>query len=226
MLQTPELAAAVETLYQVFRRYELRSSTDPWPCCHSPQDEVSIHRKPLHKLSSSDLQQYAMDAIYTWGTGDDFKHVLPRLFELLVTEDFVDAAGAFSRLSYESYSSTHWRTWPEEERDAILRYFDALWEAALISEPDNPPFDGAHDWIEAIAQAEYDLTKYLDRWLQSQSPNAHRSLASMILSEGLPNTKSPTVGYWAGHRDQWQQLNDWLRHPEVKAKLERRRSME
>jgi len=207
MLQTHELAAAIETLYRVFRRYELRSTTDPCPCCHTPQDEVCLHRKPLHELSGRDLQQYAMDAIYTWGSGDDFKHFLPRLFEVLVTngDEFFDAAGVFSRLTYESASSTDWRTWPKDEQAAVSHYLQAVWEAALNSNPEELPFDGAHSWIEAIAQAEHDLSKYLGRWLQAESPNAHRNLASMIVNEGLPNMQSPSGDYWAGHREQWTQ---------------------
>lgn len=49
-----------------------------------------------------------MDAVYTWGTADDFKHFLPRLFELLVTDSdaFVDTAAVFAKLNYESWSSS------------------------------------------------------------------------------------------------------------------------
>lgn len=41
----------------------------------------------------------------------------------------------------------------------------------------------------------------------------------LITQEGLPNTKSPSGGYWAGHRQQWEQVNEWLRLPEVRQKL-------
>src|SRR5207244_42200 len=134
MLQTPELAAAIETLYRVFRRYELRNNTDACSCHHSGQEERRLHSKPLNKLSCCDLQQYARDAIYTWGTGDDFKHFLPRIFELLTTKpdpglDLDTAASIFGRLSYESWCSTRWRTWPKEEQAAISGYFQAVWEA-------------------------------------------------------------------------------------------------
>lgn len=83
MLQTPELNKAIENLYRVFQHYELRNDTDACTCHHTPEDERRIHRAPLNQLSCHDLQGYAMDAIYTWGTGDDFKHFIPRLFELL-----------------------------------------------------------------------------------------------------------------------------------------------
>lgn len=221
MLKTPELAANIETLYRVFQKYELQRGTGPCPCCHSPQDEHSVRHKPLNKLSSRDLQQYAMDAIYTWGSGDDFKHFLPRLFELLIAkgDGLVHAAAVFAKLSYESCCSTHWRTWPEDEQNAVSNYFQAAWEAVLNSDPSDLPFDGAYGWIEAIAQVEHDLSKYLARWLTVDSPNATRNLALTILNEGVPNTSSPTGGYWADHRQQWEQLNDWLRRHEVRQKL-------
>ena len=224
MLQTPELRAVIETLYGVFRRYELRPKTDPCACHHTDADEQRLHRSPLHKLSQSDLHQYGMDAVYTWGTGDDFKHLIPRLFELLTLPDehgnrFADAAAVFAKLTYESWCSTSWRSWPDAEQKAISDYFRALWDAAVNSNPDDLPFDGVHGWIEAISQAEHDLTPYLDHWLNASSVNANRNLALMITQEGLPNTKSPSGGYWAGHKEQWEQLNAWLRLPEVRQKL-------
>jgi hypothetical protein len=221
MLLTPELATSIEALYQVFRRYELRSSTNPCPCCHSTQDEQSVRHKPLNKLSSRDMQQYAMDAIYTWGTGDDFKHFLPRLFELLVTagEDFIDAAAVFAKLNYESSCSGRWRTWPEDEQKAVSTYLQVAWEAVLNSDPGDLPFDGAYGWIQAIAQAEHDLSKYLAVWLVAESPNAYRNLALMISNEGVPNATRPPDGYWGGHNEQWEQLKEWTRRPEVKQKL-------
>src|SRR5215831_14047842 len=117
MLQTPELSQAIEGLYRVFKRYGLRSSTDACSCHHSAEEERRIHRGPLNSLSHEDLQQYAMDAIYTWGTGDDFKHFIPRIFELLTQQEphhgrsFPDAASVLCRLSYDSWCSSHWRTW-------------------------------------------------------------------------------------------------------------------
>lgn len=224
MLQTPKLSEAIEALYRVFQRYGLRSNTDACSCHHTAEDEQRIHRQPLRKLSQNDLRAYAMDAVYTWGTGDDFKHFIPRLFELLTQSsdygrDFEHPAGVFGKLVYESWCSSCWRSWPDGEQQAIVDYFGAVWDAALDSDPEDLPFDGVHGWIQAIAQAEHDLNRYLDHWLNASSVNSHRNLALMIMQEGLPHTKSPSGGYWAGHRQQWEQLNRWLRLPEVRQKL-------
>jgi hypothetical protein len=168
-----------------------------------------------------------MDAVYTWGT-DDFKHFIPRLFELLAQtpepgHDFVDPASVFGKLAYESWCSSSWRTWPETEQRAVSDYFRAVRDAALSSNPEDLPFDGVYGWIQAIAQAEHDLTHYLDYWLYASSVNAHRNLALMITHEGLLHTKSPSGGYGAGHRQQWEQLNNWLLLPEVRQKTSKRR---
>jgi len=223
MLQTPALSESIENLYRAFQPYELRPHTDACPCCHTEGADLGLHRKPLRKLSTSDLRDYAMDAIYTWGTGDDFKHFISRIFELLVSRqerhDFVDAAAVFRKLMYESWCSNSWRTWPTAEQAAISNYFHAVWNAALNSNPEELPFDGVHGWIQAIAQAENDLGSYLDHWLKSDSINAHRNLALMITEEGFPRAGRPSGGYWEDRREQWIQLNDWLRMPEVRQKL-------
>jgi hypothetical protein len=224
MRRTPELSEAIENLYGVFQRYELRGNTDACTCHHTPEDEQRLHGNPLNKLSYDDLRDYAMDAIYTWGTGDDFKHFIPRLFELLAQapgpgHDFVDAASVFARLTYDSWCSCCWRTWPGSEQKALSNYFLAVWDAALDSPPEDLPFDGAYGWLTAIAQAEHDLAHYLNRWLDAPSVNAHRNLALMITQERLPRAKNVLDAYWGDHREQWEQLNDWLRRPEVRQKL-------
>ena len=220
MLQTPALGEAIENLYRVFEEYRLRANTNPCSCCHSSEDDQRLRSKLLRKLGPKDLYSYTTDALYTWGDESDFKHFMPRIFELLTqdTSGFVDPECVFSKLIYESDGSTSWQTWPTEERAAISTYSRAVWSAALDSDPEELT-DSASDWLCAFAQAENDLSFYLDRWLAAPSANAHRHLARMIVWEGVPNTTKPGGGYWEPHREQWQQLVDWLRKPEVKQKL-------
>jgi hypothetical protein len=224
VLRTPELVQAIEELYSAFESYRLRANTDPCPCCHSPEDGSRIRAKVLRKLGHEDLGKYATDALYTWGSGDDFKHFLPRIFELLTLPEpkrgFVDAHAVFVKLTYESHDSNSWRTWPPSEQQAISNYFHAVWDAVLDSDHEDLMYGGAYDWICAIAQAEHDLSPYLDQWLSASSVNAHRNLALMISQEGLPNLSKPGPGYWERRREQWEQLVNWLRQPKVRRKLE------
>src|SRR3954465_8902937 len=126
-----------------------------------------------------------MDALYTWGTGEDFKHFLPRIFELQVGASrncfaLVDPSLIVPKLNYSSWCSTNWRSWPEEEQFAIKSFFDAVWTAALDSDLDDLPFDGAYGWLQEIATVDPNISAYLDHWLCTDSINAIRNLALMI----------------------------------------------
>jgi len=54
----------------------------PCPCCHSVDSERPLYSRPLRKLRPDDLEQYARDALLVWGGIDEFKHFLPRIFEI------------------------------------------------------------------------------------------------------------------------------------------------
>ena len=136
MLETLQLRDAMENLYRVFESYGLRPDTDACPCCHPAQEEQQLHVPLLRKLTTSNLRSYAMDALYVWGDEQDFKHFLPRIFELLKSSedfDFVDPQTVFRKLVYQS----HWRSWPRPAADAIASYFERLWEAAINSDPED-----------------------------------------------------------------------------------------
>jgi hypothetical protein len=123
------LQQAVEGLYVVFSAYPL-SSLDGCPCCVSAADKGQVAHRALRELTQDDLGQYAGKAMTTWGTVDDFKHFLPRLFELTAAfqcpyEEYI----VFGKLNYGQ-----WRTWPPAEIAVIEHYFLALWNVVLRSD--------------------------------------------------------------------------------------------
>src|SRR5262249_5780030 len=124
MQETPELRKTIENLYSTFAGYCLRDDTNACPCCHSPGDEKRLHRSSLRKLDAGDLELYANDALLVWGDVDDFKHFLPRIFELVVTNgrEFADQPIVFKKLYH-----AEWRYWPQAEQLAIEHFFRALW---------------------------------------------------------------------------------------------------
>jgi len=168
MVQAPELVEAIENMYRVFESYRVSADTQPCPCCHSSEDDQRLRSKVLRKLGPKDLYSYATDALYTWGDERDFKHFMPRIFELLIQDsaEFVDPQSVFSKLLYVSPSSSSWRTWPIQEQTAISDYSRAVWDAVLASDPDDLS-NGVYDWLCTFAQAEGDLSHYLDRWLKA-----------------------------------------------------------
>jgi hypothetical protein len=112
MKPTPDLSAAVERLYDVFANYRLQSSTQPCPCCHTPDDERSLHSKPLRQLGASDLRTFAMDALLVWGNEDHYRHFLPRIFELMAIADDPQLEIGPPPLILNHLRYGNWNEWP------------------------------------------------------------------------------------------------------------------
>lgn len=120
---TEELKIAIENLYITFSTYPFNSTMDGCPCCVSDTDKNKIHLKQLQDLNEDDLSHYAFKAITTWGDTNDFKHYLPRIFELLATTDFiVDIFIVLGKLEYGK-----WNDWPEAEKASIKQFLLAWW---------------------------------------------------------------------------------------------------
>lgn len=132
MEETLELQSAIEGLYATFAPYPLRDDTNACPCCHRPEDEKLLHKRSLRELSTRDMELFATDALFVWGDVDDFRHFLPRIFELAVMhgQAFVDQSIVFNKLHHGE-----WRYWAEVEQVAIESFFQALWTCILNQEP-------------------------------------------------------------------------------------------
>ena len=73
-------------------------------------DRTLVGRSPLiakrlRDLTDTDLKKYAFKALTTWGNADDFRHFLPRLFELEAVHPqrivgLVDPEILFGKLAY------------------------------------------------------------------------------------------------------------------------------
>jgi hypothetical protein len=164
------LQQAVEGLYLAFGGYSL-SSLEGCPCCVSVADKGKVTHRALRELTQDDLGRYAGKAMTTWGTVDDFKHFLPRLFELTAAfrapyEEYV----VLSKLDYG-----RWRTWPPAEVAAVERYLLTLWDVVLVSEAWH-----FHDYFEALASIYPDFEELLARWEASTNPKAWALLGEEV----------------------------------------------
>lgn len=112
-----------ERLYRVFSRYPFPSGMEGCPCCVSGEHLRLLRSKPLRRLGSEELSRYVFKAMTTWGTEDDFKYYLPRIFELYISGwDNTDTFLVLDKLLYGQ-----WQKWPEEEQEAIRDYILNWW---------------------------------------------------------------------------------------------------
>jgi len=115
------VAESLEQMYSIFSAYPKPDRIEGCPCCVSDADQAELHTEPLRELQN--LDQYAFKAISTWGSVEDFKHFLPRVFELMIGEGFLtDTFVVLGKLAFGG-----WKDWPEVEQKGIQRFLQDWW---------------------------------------------------------------------------------------------------
>lgn len=132
------LEDAIEHLYYTFQNYRLKTSIDACTYCVQDSDRAKLHAKRLRDLTDTDLEKYAFKALTTWGDADDFRHFLPRLFELEALHPqrivgLVDPEILFGKLAY-----AQWDSWDTAEQQSIYVYFEALWSFVVLTHEPTP----------------------------------------------------------------------------------------
>lgn len=213
-----KLAEAIETLYRVFSPYQLVAHVEGCPCCVSANDEARLHSKSLRNITATDLYRYAFKAMTTWGTTEDFKHFLPRLYELVSADesitDEMDAEVLFSKLAYAK-----WHRWSLQEQEAVRNYLDALWSFLLSLSPGVVSLD---NFVCAYGQVVDDLTPYLEAWINTTTIVSMRHYFDFLdWNEAELQKRRLGNAFWSGREEQMRQVVEWATSPETAKKMER-----
>lgn len=132
-----KLRTAVERLYAVFESYPLARSIKVYcDCCDYSEDEAKLRAKPLRLLDREELDAMIWHGGNNWGEPDDFKHFLPRIFEILSILDAPSpptnrVAGFFAHHLPLFFVQGEWEVileqlvtcdWKPDELDALRAY--------------------------------------------------------------------------------------------------------
>src|SRR5690349_10293897 len=127
-----DVRESIAELYRVFRSYRIGLDFSGCPHCVDPRDSDRLRTTALKQLTPQDLEHYARKAMTTWGDSREFRHFLPRLFEIaLVDSDgfpFLDLEILFGKLAYGE-----WETWPRAEQTAVNALLHAYWQSMLAA---------------------------------------------------------------------------------------------
>ncbi|MHB8629516.1 MAG: hypothetical protein ACYDBJ_23760 [Aggregatilineales bacterium] len=214
---TQTLGDAIEKLYDVFAVYPLNAPVTGCPHCTTPEDYARLESKPLRELTDDDLRKYASKALTTWGGVEDFKHFLPRLFELIAWYGYgssVDPQIVFGKLPY---SKSNGEIWSEAEQQAIESFCLAWWQTTLDSYG-NPPMEG-YSCLECIGQCVDDLSPFLTVWRNDTSLSALRHIVDFVdYGSYITINSDNALGNQEGSQD--KQIAAWLLDPQTKDALE------
>lgn len=151
---TNEFEIAIDALYQIFAKYPFKSKIEGCPCCVSDTDKSTLHSKPLRKLEDDDLAYYAFKAMSTFGNLDDFKHYLPRIFELSAKGELtVDTFVILNKLE-----DGNWLDWDKEEQITVRNFLKSWWKYSI----NNKYFDS--ELVIELNKRLKDLAQMLDDW--------------------------------------------------------------
>lgn len=171
------LSASVERLYDVFAKYKqpARSHSSPFSGI-TEQHKARLYSKPMRDLAEDDLWTYVRHAMTTWGDISEYKHYLPRLYELLVMHPgWTDTGQLIGQLD-----TAEWRQWPDVERDAVSAFLHELWAWSLTIDPDDASCGGI---LLGYGLAGISAAPALMTWRADQSWSATRQIAVLLIYE-------------------------------------------
>ncbi len=184
-----ELRSAIEQLYAVFDRYPAPHTLEMSPLENRLRFAGLLSSTPLRELVDDELGLYADSALWTVGDADNYRHFLPRIFEIAV-------AGAPHRFGFApeviaaKLGYAKWRSWPFVEQQAIENVVRAAWRRSLgwhVDTADPIP------WLEAIAALGMSTSQALDAWEKDPSAKALLQCARFAI-ESMPKiAKGKTV---------------------------------
>jgi hypothetical protein len=169
------LQRSIENLYRVFAKYSLKSKIEGCPCCVGKRDNRGLHSKSLRDLTGEDLSYFGFKAMTTFGDVEDFKHFLPRLFEIAINGDF-----AYNdEILFGKLDSANWQNWDEKEKTALKNFFFELFSNAVDFDEQNAYL--TETYLIGIATAVDDISPYLDLWLENITTNKIETLHYFVV---------------------------------------------
>ena len=168
---------SINTLYKVFSKYPLNPNMKASPLYSKLDIEEwnkEISHKPLQELHGDELSFLAFKVGYTWGNIIDYKHFLPRFFELIAkyNEGLIQSFIVFNKLKYFD-----WENWPQEEFDAILDFINSLWIQIINDETQTAKFE---EIFSSIIKLHPFKDWLLQQWLDAKSNSAIYQFCNFI----------------------------------------------
>lgn len=183
---------------------------------HLNEWNKELFSKPLKELDNEELNRFTGKAISTWGKVDDFKHFLPRIFEL--TALYKTPYEIW--IAFEKLDLAEWKTWNKAEQDSINEYLIALFENILNDESEEAQYNFI-DYYTAINHFCIDSDSLVSIWDSTKTKAAVIHLSRLIVEQHYAIfDKGVLQGFNKSHNNV-SQLKKWLLNPKTIEMLEK-----
>jgi hypothetical protein len=188
--------ATIENLYTVFSKYQKPKSLDAAPTRDAKAIYADLTSTGLRELKAENLERYAPFAVTTVGTLGDYKHFLPRILELSVSDELhtygLEANTIAGKLLYGEFFE-----WPDDEKDSVRAFVTSAFlnschETMILAAPAN--------WLDAMAKLDCDLNFVSSAdFPLTPATKLNRALAIKELLVQINDTRDdPTTIYYNG----------------------------
>lgn len=183
--------------------------------------EVAALAGPIRTVTAAAIDRWLPHAVTTWGTAEDLRALLPRLFELF-TAGLLDTSPEvlFAKLRHADAPG-----WPTAERAALDALTSASWRAGLARHPS--PMGPAGRLLIALAELGREISPYLDDWSQllgaggPEADSARRHLTDLARRADGLRASRPTLDdlFWSARPTESARLEIWLSSPLIRGNL-------
>lgn len=118
-----ELSTAIDGAYKAFEGYVRPRQMDAAPTRDQKRIQALLTSGPLRGIASEHIGPYSGWAMTTVGSGEDYKHFLPRILEEAVRNQVW--MGTAPDIIASRLEMAGWRVWPSSERSAVIDVFRA-----------------------------------------------------------------------------------------------------
>ncbi len=189
----------IQQLYTLFSSGAPPQTLIGCPCCTTTLTQTKWHQNDVALIDASSISDYTFKAMSTYGTVENFRYFLPRILELLASQQLqIDRSLVWSKLKYGQ-----WTSWPIREVAAIRQFLEVYWNNHLMQTTD---FD--RDTLLEL----YDLTKnikwMLELWSLDYKSPAFKKTLQLVVDYASPNGFKKSD--WLIEEADLNILNQWL----------------
>ena len=214
---TDKLKHNIENLYKVFAKYGATDMTGSLLYEDLPKWNKEIFSKPLEELDENDLSRYTAKAMTTWGSANDYKHFLPRIFEL--TAELRTPYEIW--IAFDKLNLAEWQNWIEEEQNVIHDFMIVLWES-IVNDDSNKAECEFKNYFSAIAHFYPNFIELLNIWAKSESKAGIKHLVGYIVDEQTTLFDRKRINGFHDQKENAEEFINWVLSDTILDKIQQK----